>query len=297
MNLVAYGKLFVFNHSYKFLTMLTTQQILSASFNDIVFQDRNKGYGAYLLRKEYHLHMRWAIGVMAGICLAAFAFYFMGLLSGNKKIVREYNPGPVTLIQPAIPSIPLPPPPSPPAPNVPQNFRTEIFTPPVIVHDEISPENMPPEHDILTGAKIGLVKSAGDNMGSVVAPPSESKGIVEVVAPKLLEDNPSKVWTKVEYPAEFPGGQAEWTRYLQKNLRYPEAAIENGTQAVVRVQFIVDKEGNISEVVALNDPGDGLAEEAVRIIKKGPKWRSAEQNGSKVIYRNIQAITFRINGG
>jgi protein TonB len=56
----------------------------------------------------------------------------------------------------------------------------------------------------------------------------------------------------------------------------------------------VDREGNISEVQSLNDPGDGLAEEAVRIIKKGPKWKPAEQNGRKVIYRHIQAVTFRL---
>ena len=62
----------------------------------------------------------------------------------------------------------------------------------------------------------------------------------------------------------------------------------------MRVQFIVDKEGNISDVQALNDPGEGLAGEAVRIIKKGPKWKPAEQNGRKVIYRNIQSITFRL---
>jgi protein TonB len=114
------------------------------------------------------------------------------------------------------------------------------------------------------------------------------------VAPKVVEEDYDKVFTKVENPAEFPGGADAWRRYLERNLNYPESAQENGTQGVVKVQCVVDKEGNISEVQSLNDPGDGLAEEAVRIIKKGPKWKPAEQNGRKVIYRHIQSITFRL---
>jgi protein TonB len=140
-----------------------------------------------------------------------------------------------------------------------------------------------------------LQKSEGVDIGSVVAPPLEQRSVGNVITPKTAEIDYSSIFTKVENPAEFPGGAGEWSRYLQKNLRYPDKAIDNGTQDVVRVQFIVDKDGNISEVQALNDPGDGLAEEAVRIIKRGPKWKPAEQNGQKVIFRNIQAITFRLN--
>lgn len=101
-----------------------------------------------------------------------------------------------------------------------------------------------------------------------------------------------KIFTKVDIPAEFPGGSNGWREYLQKNLRYPNKAIRKNIQGIVRVQFLVDREGNISEVVALNDPGGGLAEESVRIIQNGPKWKPAQQNGRKVIYRHIQAITF-----
>jgi protein TonB len=192
---------------------------------------------------------------------------------------------------------PPPPPPPPPPPKPPEPPKVEIakFTPPKIVKDEeVKEDEKPPEQDKLEEAKIGTINQEGIKDAGIVAPPVESKSVAEVVAPKVVEEDYEKVFTKVENPAEFPGGQSEWTRYLQKNLRYPDDAIDNGTQGVVRVQFIVDKEGNISEVQALNDPGDGLAEEAVRIIKKGPKWRPAEQNGRKVIYRHIQAITFKL---
>ncbi len=103
-----------------------------------------------------------------------------------------------------------------------------------------------------------------------------------------------KIFTKVDKPASFKGDIEGWTQYLMKNLKYPKKAIKNDIQGMVRVQFIVDREGNVSEVMALNDPGGGLAEEAVRVIAKGPKWKPAEQNGRKVIYRHIQAITFAL---
>ncbi len=107
-------------------------------------------------------------------------------------------------------------------------------------------------------------------------------------------DPNDKVFTKVDRPAEFPGGAQGWSEYLQNNLKYPKKAIKKNIQGVVRVQFLVDREGNISEVMALNDPGGGLAEESVRIITNGPKWKPAEQNGKKVIYRHIQALTFKL---
>jgi protein TonB len=272
--------------------MLTGNQILQASFDEIVFQNRNKAYGAFLLRREYEGHMKWSVGIMLALCLCAFGFYFWTpkrIISENGQVLVNTD---LSLVHPPPPpQIPLPPPP---APEFRQAIRTEIFTQPLIVKESISPEDMPPEVDVLEGAKIGLQKTEGVDIDNLVSPPVEAKSLAEVMPSKNIEETDTKIWTSVEIVAEFPGGQGEWMRYLQKNLRYPENAIDNGTQGVVRVQFVIDREGNISEVHALNDLGYGLAEEAIRIIKKGPKWKPAEQNGRKVIYRHIQAITFRL---
>jgi len=274
--------------------MLTQQQILVSSMDDIVFQDRNRSYGAYSLRKEYDRNMLIAIGIMTGFCAIAF---LTGLSNGNggpKQLAHQI--GPDVILEHVIdrPEPVLPPPPPPP-PATPQAIRTEIFTPPLIVAEEISPDEMPPVQDDLVKAKIGLERIEGDDIGNIVAPPVESVHISDVISPKQPEMDFEKVYTTVQNPAEFPGGVSEWVRYLQKNLQYPETALDMGIAGVVRVQFIVDRDGNISEVQALNDPGEGLAEEAVRIIKKGPKWRPAEQNGHKVIYRHTQAIVFRMD--
>ncbi len=101
-----------------------------------------------------------------------------------------------------------------------------------------------------------------------------------------------RTFTKVEQPAEFPGELDGWRRYLERNLKYPKKAVKKNTQGTVKVQVVVESDGTVSEVAALNNPGDGLAEEAVRVIKKGPKWKPAEQNGRKVRHRFVQSITF-----
>ncbi len=275
---------------------MEVNKILNAELLDIIFDGRNKEYGAYELRKAYRKRLLTALLVMGGLCLAIFVSALIASSTKDDKIVMQ-DVEDVNLTEVKQRDEPPPPPPPPPPPQPPEPPKVEIakFTPPQIVKDEeVREEDKPPEQEKIAEAKIGVINQEGIKDIGLVAPPVESKSVAEVIAPKVVEEDYEKVFTKVENPAEFPGGAAEWTRYLQKNLRYPDDAVDNGTQGVVRVQFIVDKEGNISEVQSLNNPGDGLAEEAVRIIKRGPKWKPAEQNGRKVIYRHIQAITFRL---
>lgn len=120
-----------------------------------------------------------------------------------------------------------------------------------------------------------------------------SEGAIEITT-KSTSETFDKVFTKTEQMPAFPGGSDAWRKHLERNLQYPNKAQENGTMGAVKVQFVVDTEGNISDVKAVNDPGDGLAEEAVRIIKTGPKWEPAVQNGHKVVARTFQTITFRL---
>ncbi len=99
-----------------------------------------------------------------------------------------------------------------------------------------------------------------------------------------------------EKPATFPGGIDSWRKYLEANLHYPKKAQKKQIEGLVRVQMVVDVNGNIGEVEAMNDPGGGLAAEAVRVVKEGPKWIPAFQNGKNVTYRFVQSITFALPG-
>jgi protein TonB len=189
-------------------------------------------------------------------------------------------------------------PPPPPPPVLPEPLPVEMtqFTPPVIVEDDqVAPEDLPPTVEVINDAKIGTINVDGGKDEGIVAPPQEANGTgaaIDIAPPK---EDWETIFVKVEVEAQFPGGADAWKRYLERNMRYPDNAVDNGTQGVVRVQFLIDREGNISEVQALNDPGDGIADEAVRIIANGPKWIPAEQNNRKVKYRQIQAIHFRLD--
>lgn len=274
---------------------MDVNKIMNADFLDILFDGRNKEYGAYELRRSYNKRLTVAITAMILIALMIFLGSVISKeAEKNKKAKMEVQDVKLEEVKEQPKNEPPPPPPPPKMPEPPK-IEIAKFTPPKIVKDEeVKEDEKPPEIEKIEEAKIGTINQEGTKDDGIVAPPVESKGTGDVVAPKAVEEDYDKVFTKVENPAEFPGGPDAWRRYLERNLQYPDNAQENGTQGVVRVQFIVDKEGNISEVQALNDPGDGLAEEAVRIIKKGPKWTPAEQNGRKVIYRHIQAITFRL---
>lgn len=99
---------------------------------------------------------------------------------------------------------------------------------------------------------------------------------------------------KDSVPATFPGGPEAWRSYLESNLQYPKKAVRNGIQGIVRIQFIVAKDGKVSDVTALTTLGGGLEEEAIRLIANGPDWIPASINGQQVRFRHVQAFTFKL---
>lgn len=116
--------------------------------------------------------------------------------------------------------------------------------------------------------------------------------VVESLHDETISDCPTL--ERIQNPAKFPHGINAWRKYLEKNLVYPEAAINHNTEGVVRVQMVVEKDGSISDVIPLNDLGYGLANEAVRVIQSGPGWIPARHKGKPVTYRFIQTITFEL---
>ncbi|MFL9481474.1 energy transducer TonB [Chitinophagaceae bacterium LWZ2-11] len=274
---------------------MEVNKILSADVLDIIFDGRNKDYGAYDLRKTYNKRITIALLVMLAICLLAGASYALTKL--KKKQTNEIIVQDVTLedVKKQEEKKPEPPPPPPPPKQEPPKVEITKFTPPKIVKDEEVKEP-PPEVTKLEDTKIGTVNQEGTKDEGIVAPPVESKGTGVVEAPKVTEDY-DKVFTVVQIEAEFPGGKAAWTKYLERNLNR-DLPSENGAppgKYSVTLSFLVDKTGNISEVTAENDPGYGTKDEAIRVIKKGPAWKPAVQNGRNVAYRARQTITFQVS--
>lgn len=119
---------------------------------------------------------------------------------------------------------------------------------------------------------------------------SVGKGVAAGPA-RTVEEDP--IFIKVEIESQYPGGASAWSRFLQKNLLYPDRANEDNIQGTVLVQFIVDRDGTVSDVQVISDRWR-LGEAAVRIIKKSGKWEPVVQNGNQVKSYKKQPITFRL---
>lgn len=274
---------------------MDVNKILSADVLDIVFDGRNKEYGAYDLRKTYSKRMTYAlVGTALLLALAFLGSFLASSLKNNddktEMIVQDVQLEEVKTEEPKNEPPPPPPPPKPEPPKV----EMAKFTPPKIVKDEeVKEDEKPPEVEKLEETKIGTINQEGIKDEGIVAPPAsdEGKGVVE--APKKVEEDWDKTFTKVEIESEYPGGTSAWQRYLNKSLRYPQDAIDNEVQGTVVVQFIVDKEGMVSNVEAISGPEE-LRDEAARVIKKSGKWTPAVQNGRQVKSYKKQPITFRL---
>lgn len=267
---------------------------LSADVLDIIFDGRNKDYGAYELRKTYNRRITRALIITGSIAvLALLISYLSSTLKDKNDNKLKMNEMTIQDVKQEEKKEPPPPPPPPPPKQEPPKVEMKQFTPPVIKKDE-EVEKPPPPQEELKEAKIDVVNVEGVKDQGIVAPVEidQGKQIVEV----KKEDDENKIFDKVEIEASFPGGDSKWRQYLERNAN-GQVATDNGapegTYTTV-VQFVVDKEGNISDVRSLTNHGYGMEEEAIRVIKKGPKWNPAVQNGRQVKAYRKQPITFRV---
>jgi periplasmic protein TonB len=259
---------------------MEANKILSTDLLDLLFEGKNKAYGAYELRKTYNKRISIALAITFGaLLLIVIAAFVANNLEDKTKAQLDVKEVVLEDIKQEEEKKPEPPPPPPPKQEPPKVEMTK-FTPPKIVPDEeVKKEDIPPEVKELEDTKIDIKSQEGIKDEGLAAPPVVDEG---------------KVFEKVEVEAEFPGGGSAWNRYLQRTLN-ANAPVDNGapegSYAVV-VQFIVDKAGNISDVKALTNHGYGMEEEAIRVIKRGPKWTPAIQNGRNVNAYRKQPITF-----
>ena len=271
---------------------MEANKILNADILDLIFEDRNKEYGAYDLRKTYNKRILKALIITASVALLALlgSLLAKAFTSKNSNVVQHEITLQEIKEEEKKPDIPPPPPPKPPPPP---QVEMAKFTPPKIVKDEEVKEVIQ-ENKELEDKKIDVVNQDGIKDDNIAAPSQidEGKQVIE----EKKEDDENKIFEKVEVEASFPGGDGAWRKFLERNLRgdvASEAGAPSGTYTVV-VQFVVDKEGNVSDVKALTSHGYGMEDEAVRVIKKGPQWKPAIQNGRNVKAYRRQPITFQI---
>ena len=253
---------------------------MKADFDDIIFQYRNKSYGGYLLRKLYPNNMTKANIVatllfLLGICIPLIAKFVRETLPQEEIISAE-----VTLAEPPPLDPKAPPPPPPPVVEPPPKKATIAFIAPKVKKDEEVIEEAPPpdveelkDVEISTKTQEGVEDGVPEGLEDEPAP-----------APVLEEPEPAadKIFQVVEQKPEYPDGEAAMLKFIYANINYPPIARDNGVEGTVYVSFVVERDGLITDVKVVRDIGAGCGEEAVRVVKKMPRWNPGKQRGRPV---------------
>ena len=245
--------------------------ILNNQWLEIVFEGRNKVYGAYELRKSVTKNSVKALIIGTVVfALAVSAPLIISLLPDSSSNDDTLNVKITTVKMPPKekPKDNLPPPPPPP-PKVDQ----VKFVKPVVAKAEDVVEEIVVVKDI-KDKKIGAETIKGDPDAVLTVEPVGT-GTAAVVE----EDNTVYNTAGIEVKPDFPGGMDKFYAYVAKNYQTPE---EDGLKGKVYVTFVVEKDGSLTDIKVLRDIGYGTGKEAIRVLTKAPRWNPGEQNGKKV---------------
>ena len=270
--------------------------LTSRDWVEMVFEGRNKEYGAYRLRKNAGKRNMYSLITIFIAALAIWAC--IGLVkfveSRTKKVAvtsvaelsalnqpkkkAEVKQKQVKIEQPE---------------KVVERVKSSVkFTAPVIKKDEeVKPEDELKTQDELMNTKTAIgaldVKGNDDANGEVLK-------IKEAVAQPEPKPEPEKVFDVVEQMPSFPGGPQALMQWLSENFRYPVVAQENGVQGRVVVSFVVERDGSITDVKVVRSVDPSLDKEAARVVKSMPRWIPGKQNGQAVRVKYNVPVAFRL---
>lgn len=264
----------------------------SNAWTEIIFEDKNKQYGAYTLRRTSSTRHRNAFLVVGAIAFVAFltpmAFKALHIGQGRDDLgaVEMTN---INLDKPevkdenTVKKLDVPPPP--------ELKSTIKFTAPIIKKDEEVPESDMKSQEELTETKVAIsiadVKGTNEETGVDIKTLQDNKVVV-------AEEPEERIFEVVEVSPSFPGGDAELMKYLNGNIKYPVVAQENNIQGKVTVQFVVGRDGSIQDVQVVRGVDPSLDKEAKRVIQSMPKWIPGKQGGTAVKCKFYVPVNFRL---
>lgn len=258
---------------------MAKEKIDVPSFDDIVFESRNKEYGAYTLRKRYNRNVM--ISLLIGTIIIATTIitpYLNAKAAENaaKRAERQVEIKMENLDQPNETVAPPPPPPPPPA-DVVQQAK---YVPPVVV-DSVKPED-----------NVQLMTA---DEAQIEVKDEEVVEIVEEVKEEVQEEDPEATpFVVVEEMPMYPGGDIELLKYIAEHTQYPEIAKENNIQGRVIVRFCVTSKGGVSQVSILKGVDPELDAEAITVVNSLPAFKPGKQGGKPVPVWYMVPITFTL---
>lgn len=288
--------------------MAKNVDLTSKEWRDIVFADKNQEFGAYQLRKNsdkrHNLAALYAliglvVVIVLVICYSKYSDYKaeqdrLALIEEREKMqaleietiaddeAPEEEEPEQQKMEMEIPQVPE------------EVLATVQVTQIAIVDaDQVKNEVMDMETQKEDNTARGVVNQEGADDADKFKAVVEQVVVVEP-EPVVEKHEPEKIFVAVEQPAEFPGGAAAMMKWLSNNIRYPESAQQNGISGRVVVKFVVEKDGSIGNPTIVKGVDRDLDQEALRVVKRMPKWQPGKNNGQPVrSYFNLP-VTFRL---
>ncbi len=248
------------------------------TFDDIVFENRNKEYGAYQLRKKYNRVVLLAL--LIGVLIISTAV-IIPYIRASRDAAHKLRDAKDVIAEMAndLQKEEAPPPPPPPPPPPAEQTQVVKYVAPVVV-DSVKVEDQ---------SKLMI---SDDQVTTTV-----NKEVVEVVEQKkeeVEEVKEEQVFVVVEEMPEFPGGELALRKYIAKAIVYPTIAQENGIQGKVFVNFVVNKDGSVSNAKIARGVDPSVDAEALRVVSTLPKWKPGKQRGVPVRVSYTVPISFKL---
>lgn len=276
--------------------------LLDQKWIDLVFEGKNEAYGAYAIRRTTNKRNLWAmLALMAGLALIVITFLVVNVASEAIAAAQAEHETEVTLEQ------------------IEEEIEEEKDEE-EIVYDPQELEQLVAEETVMNSEKFTAYEMEDDAPDQVTKTQDEvaqsdvaigaidydqgsdeaehvlkvNEKVVDEVPPAVEE---TKVFDVVEQMPRFPGDNGDGAvlnGWLGKNLRYPPIAEENGIKGRVVCQFVVERDGSITDIKVVRSVDPSLDKEAVRVIKAMPKWIPGKQNGSSVRVKFTLPVTFTL---
>lgn len=253
------------------------------SFDDLVFEHRNREYGAYQLRRKYFRVLLGGVIFSASIGILAVLIPFLA----RPREDRILTGGGGYSVSVKMENLTQPPdqiyvPPAPPPPEASKVPETVQYVPPVVVDTILPSQSTQVATDIALASQENVIPDGtGSGFGDSLIPGGDGTGSEE---PLFL----------VEVMPTFKGGDlTKFREWVAKRTNYPAAAMENKIRGTVFLTFIVEKDGSVSNVTVLKGVHPLLDEEAVKAISDSPKWSPGLQRGQPVRVRFQIPLTFQ----
>ena len=281
--------------------------LTSKEWRDIVFSNKNKEFGAYQLRtKSDKRHNMAVLYTLIGLVIVLFLIFGYSKYSDYQaeKAALEAKEKAEKMSQAILEQVEE-------TPEEDDEIEEQKFEQPEVVvpeevlatvqvtqiaivdADKVKNEVMDMETQQEDNTARGVVNQEGSDDADKFKAVQEQV-VVKEPEPEVQKPKEEQIFVAVEQPAEFPGGMAALMKWLNNNMRYPEAAQQNDIQGRVIVNFVVEKDGSIANVKIAKGVDKDLDREALRVVKKMPKWQPGKNNGVAVrSYFNLP-VTFRL---